>query len=125
MASPRRVPCSEFHSQRTEIAYPHDRQMQELVTQGIKANGRKKFKIELEGEFYYTLSSWRASFITPYRAGGRVLLHPIELEGEFYYTLLQRLDKIALDTDSILDLRECMRLSDRIMEQLRAQGFYG
>jgi hypothetical protein len=94
MASPRHVPCSEFSSTRqTEVAYPHDRQMQELVTRGIKANGKKKFKIELEGEVYYDL--------------------------------LKRLDKEALETDSIMDLRECMHLADRIMEQLRAQGFYG
>ena len=95
MSTPRHVYPAEIcgGDEQAHIAYPHDRQMQEIVTAGIRKNRKLKFTIELEGEFYYCL--------------------------------LQRLDKQALETDSILDLRECMRLSDRIMEQLRAQGFYG
>jgi hypothetical protein len=76
-----------------DIAYPHDRQLQEFVSAGIKRNGRKVFRIELQGQYFYDL--------------------------------LKVLDDLALKTESILDLREAVRLSDRIAEQLRAQGFYG
>lgn len=95
MATPRHVYPTEIcgGDPQPHISHPHDRQLQELVSAGIKNNRNKTFKLELEGQVYYNL--------------------------------LQRLDSQALDTDSIIVLRECMHLTDRIMAQLRAQGFYG
>lgn len=95
MATPRHVYPTEIcgGDEQPQIAHPHDRQLQEIVSAGIKKNRKLKFKVELEGGFYYRL--------------------------------LQQLDQRALATDCIIDLRECMHLADRIMEQLRAQGFYG
>lgn len=95
MATPRHVFSSEIcgGDPQPHVAYPHDRQMQELVTAGIKRNRKVTFKIEFPGARFYDL--------------------------------LQVLDKIALQTDSVIEMRECVHLSDEIAAQLRAQGFYG
>lgn len=95
MATPRHVYPTEIcgGDEQPQIAHPHDRQLQELVSAGIKRNGN--------------------------------LIWKIELKGLVFYELLQILDQQALKTDSILELRQCVRLTDRIMEQLRAHGFYG
>jgi hypothetical protein len=55
----------------------------------------------------------------------RKITFKIEFVGTRFYELLSVLDKIALQTDSILELRECVHLVDEIMVQLRTQGFYG
>jgi hypothetical protein len=95
MATPRHVFPAEIcgGDPQPHVTYPHDRQMQELVSAGIKRNRNKIFKIELRGEFYYDL--------------------------------MGQLDRRGLDTLSIIEMRQCVHLTDRIMEQLRAQGFYG
>ncbi len=47
----------------------------------------------------------------------------IDLPGSKFNTLITLLDAIALDTKSILILRDCVHLGDEIMDQLREQGF--
>lgn len=55
----------------------------------------------------------------------RKLVFKIELPGQRCYDLLRLLDEVGIETLCPLTMRECVRLGDTIMEQLRAQGFYG